>query len=169
MKKRPFPSGLKNKAGFFSWFCLLQWARCMRAFCILAPALQYSVDRNYDAVFCIFADFRLHTDFDLRTSALVTTSHFFYLCAPMRVFTDLHQLPHFQKTVITIGSFDGVHLGHRRILEQVRSLAHACGGESVVITFDPHPRTVLRPDDPDFKLLTSTAEKNYPPGIFGYR
>ena len=77
----------------------------------------------------------------------------------MRVFTDLHQLPHFQKTVITIGSFDGVHLGHRRILEQVRSLAHACGGESVVITFDPHPRTVLRPDDPDFKLLTTTDEK----------
>ncbi|MCC6281796.1 MAG: bifunctional riboflavin kinase/FAD synthetase [Saprospiraceae bacterium] len=77
----------------------------------------------------------------------------------MRVFTDLHQLPHFQKTVVTIGSFDGVHLGHRRILEQVRSLALACGGESVVITFDPHPRTVLRPDEKHFKLLTSTAEK----------
>jgi len=77
----------------------------------------------------------------------------------MRVFTDLHQLPYFQKTVITIGSFDGVHLGHRRILEQVRSLAHACGGESIVITFDPHPRTVLRPDEQHFKLLTTTAEK----------
>lgn len=77
----------------------------------------------------------------------------------MRVFTDLQQLPHFQNTVITIGSFDGVHLGHRRILEQLRSLAHACGGESVVITFDPHPRTVLRPTEQHFKLLTTTAEK----------
>lgn len=77
----------------------------------------------------------------------------------MRVFTDLYQLPPFQKTVVTIGSFDGVHLGHHRILEQVRTLAQACGGESVVITFDPHPRTVLRPDEKHFKLLTSTAEK----------
>ncbi len=77
----------------------------------------------------------------------------------MRVFTDLQQLPHFQNTVITIGSFDGVHLGHRRILEQVRSLAHTCGGESVVITFDPHPRTVLRPAEQHFKLLTTTEEK----------
>ena len=77
----------------------------------------------------------------------------------MRVFTDLYQLPDFQKTVVTIGSFDGVHLGHRRILDQVRTLAHACGGESVVITFDPHPRTVLRPDEKNFKLLTTTSEK----------
>lgn len=77
----------------------------------------------------------------------------------MRVFTDLQQLPDFQKTVVTIGSFDGVHLGHRRILEQVGALARSCGGESVVITFDPHPRTVLQPDDPHFKLLSTTAEK----------
>lgn len=77
----------------------------------------------------------------------------------MRVFTDLLQLPDFQKTVVTIGSFDGVHLGHRRILEQVHALAQACGGESVVITFDPHPRTVLRPGDESFKLLTTTREK----------
>ena len=77
----------------------------------------------------------------------------------MRVFTDLFQLPDFRKTVVTIGSFDGVHLGHRRILDQVRTLAHACEGESVVITFDPHPRTILRPDETDFKLLTTTPEK----------
>ncbi len=77
----------------------------------------------------------------------------------MRVFTDLSQLPPFQNAVVTIGSFDGVHSGHRRILEQVQTLAHACGGESVVITFDPHPRTVLQPGDMAFKLLTTTAEK----------
>lgn len=77
----------------------------------------------------------------------------------MRVFTDLSQLPAFQNTVVTIGSFDGVHSGHRRILEQVKSLAQSCGGESVVITFDPHPRTVLQPGDRSFKLLTTTPEK----------
>jgi riboflavin kinase/FMN adenylyltransferase len=77
----------------------------------------------------------------------------------MRVFTDLSQLPSFRNAVITIGSFDGVHLGHWRILEQMQTLARSCDGESVVITFDPHPRTVLNPADASFKLLTTTAEK----------
>jgi hypothetical protein len=76
----------------------------------------------------------------------------------MRVFTDLNQLPAFRNAVITIGSFDGVHAGHRRILEKVQRLAAARGGESVVITFDPHPRTVLKPDEP-FRLITTTPEK----------
>lgn len=77
----------------------------------------------------------------------------------MRVFTDLSQLPSFQNAVVTIGSFDGVHAGHRRILEQVQTYARSCGGESVVVTFDPHPRTVLQPGDGSFKLLTTTDEK----------
>ncbi|MBL7807394.1 MAG: riboflavin biosynthesis protein RibF [Saprospiraceae bacterium] len=77
----------------------------------------------------------------------------------MRVFTDLSTLPAFQNAVITIGSFDGVHQGHRRILEQVKNLASQIGGESVIITFDPHPRTVLNPADKGFKLLTTTTEK----------
>lgn len=77
----------------------------------------------------------------------------------MRVHTDLSQLPIFQNAVITIGSFDGVHLGHRLILEQVRSVAKKLGGESIVITFDPHPRAVLKPDDTSFKLLSTTEEK----------
>jgi len=77
----------------------------------------------------------------------------------MRVFTDLSQLPAFRNAVVTIGSFDGVHLGHGRILEQVQSLARKHGGESVVITFDPHPRAVLKPEDSSFKLLSTTDEK----------
>lgn len=77
----------------------------------------------------------------------------------MRVFTDLNTLPVFHNAVLTIGSFDGVHTGHQFILHQLKDLATQCGGESVVITFDPHPRTVLKPDDVDFKLITSTQEK----------
>lgn len=77
----------------------------------------------------------------------------------MRVFTDLSLLPQFQNAVVTIGSFDGVHLGHRRILEKLQLLARDCAGETVVITFDPHPRTVLRPEDDSFKLISTTAEK----------
>jgi riboflavin kinase/FMN adenylyltransferase len=77
----------------------------------------------------------------------------------MRVHTDLSQLPTFRNAVVTIGSFDGVHLGHRRILEQVQAIARKHDGESVVITFDPHPRSVLRPDDKSFRLLSTTQEK----------
>lgn len=77
----------------------------------------------------------------------------------MRVFTDLNELPAFRNAVVTIGSFDGVHLGHRRILEKMQALARSGDGESVVITFDPHPRTVLYPSANEFKLLTTTAEK----------
>ncbi len=79
--------------------------------------------------------------------------------ALMRVFTDLSLLPTFRNAIVTIGSFDGVHLGHRRILEQVQTLAQKNKGESVVITFDPHPRSVLKPDDRSFKLLSTTQEK----------
>lgn len=77
----------------------------------------------------------------------------------MRVFADLNQLPVFRNAVITIGSFDGVHTGHRYILEKIKSLAKDSAGESVVITFDPHPRAVLNPNDHAFKLITTTEEK----------
>jgi riboflavin kinase/FMN adenylyltransferase len=77
----------------------------------------------------------------------------------MQVHTNLKALPLFRRTVITIGSFDGVHTGHRHILRQIVQLARERGLESVAITFDPHPRTVLQQPDQGFRLLTSTAEK----------
>lgn len=60
--------------------------------------------------------------------------------------------------VITIGSFDGVHLGHRAILDDLNRAAHALGGKSVVVTFEPHPRSVLQPQQP-MKLLTPLDDK----------
>ena len=71
----------------------------------------------------------------------------------------LADLPRFRRAVITIGSFDGVHRGHQQLLKRIRRMAEARGGESVVITFDPHPRSVLRPDDRSLRLLTTTREK----------
>lgn len=61
----------------------------------------------------------------------------------MRVYYDLKQLPAFKKPVLTIGTFDGVHKGHQAILEKIKKRALECQGESVIITFDPHPRMVL--------------------------
>lgn len=77
----------------------------------------------------------------------------------MKVFNDLNNLPKFKNAVLTIGSFDGVHSGHQKILEKVNFLAQDIGGESVVITFHPHPRLVVYPKDNSLKLLTTIEEK----------
>ena len=61
--------------------------------------------------------------------------------------------------VVTTGFFDGVHLGHRHVIETVVSAARERGEEAIVITFWPHPRTVLQQDARDFRLLSSLEEK----------
>lgn len=61
--------------------------------------------------------------------------------------------------VVTIGTFDGVHLGHRKILERVCNIAETTNGTSVIITFWPHPRLVLYPEETDLKLLSTFKEK----------
>ncbi|NJN33695.1 MAG: riboflavin biosynthesis protein RibF [Saprospiraceae bacterium] len=68
-------------------------------------------------------------------------------------------MPKFENVVLTIGSFDGVHGGHQKILERVSQLAQSIDSQSVVITFHPHPRLVVYPEDPSVKLLTTTEEK----------
>jgi riboflavin kinase/FMN adenylyltransferase len=66
----------------------------------------------------------------------------------MAVFYDTGSLPRFDRAVVTIGTFDGVHAGHKTILEEVVAHARSVGGESVLVTFDPHPRKVLFPGQP---------------------
>ena len=61
--------------------------------------------------------------------------------------------------VVTTGFFDGVHLGHRHVLETVVSSARERGEEAIVVTFWPHPRAVLQQDARDFRLLSSLEEK----------
>ncbi len=77
----------------------------------------------------------------------------------MQVFHDLQQLPDFHRTVVTIGSFDGIHRGHQQLLARIRRLAQRIGGESVVVTFHPHPRLVVYPQDNSLRLLTTIEEK----------
>ncbi len=77
----------------------------------------------------------------------------------MKVYFSLDQLPDFQNTIVTIGSFDGIHSGHQCILERVTQLAQSVDSQSVVITFHPHPRLMLSPDAPPLSLLTTTDEK----------
>ena len=77
----------------------------------------------------------------------------------MKVFKKLENLPQIPNAILTIGSFDGVHHGHQKILSQVSDLAKKEEGESVVVTFHPHPRHVLSTDMDDFKLITTVEEK----------
>lgn len=64
----------------------------------------------------------------------------------------------FDRPVITIGNFDGVHLGHQTLFQKVKERARAVAGQSVVITFDPHPIKLMRPDK-NLPLLTTTDQK----------
>ena len=77
----------------------------------------------------------------------------------MRLFKSLSELPRFKNAAITIGSFDGVHSGHRKIIERVKALAARNQGESIVITFHPHPRLVVYPKDNSLRLITTIEEK----------
>ncbi len=77
----------------------------------------------------------------------------------MNVFRDLDTLPKFQNAVVTIGSYDGVHSGHQEILRRVNRRAQQINGESVLVTFHPHPRLVVNPDDDSLRLITLLEEK----------
>lgn len=76
----------------------------------------------------------------------------------MAVFYNTDELRNFNNAVITIGTFDGVHLGHCTILQQVVSHTRELNGESIVLTFEPHPRKLLFPDQP-LRILTPLQEK----------
>jgi len=73
--------------------------------------------------------------------------------------TDDFSRPLAERSVVTIGNFDGVHRGHREIFRQVASRARERSATSVVVTFSPHPLRVLRPDDRRFCLITTDEQK----------
>jgi riboflavin kinase/FMN adenylyltransferase len=77
----------------------------------------------------------------------------------MRVLTDLSKLPKFRNAVITIGTFDGVHKGHQQLIKRISELAKNINGESVIVTFHPHPRLVINPQDNTLQLLNTVEEK----------
>jgi len=62
--------------------------------------------------------------------------------------------------VVTVGTFDGVHLGHQQIFAAMKEEAERCGGETVVVTFYPHPRLVIHPDSKNLKFI-NTQERKY--------
>lgn len=77
----------------------------------------------------------------------------------MRIFRNVEALPSFKNAVLTIGTFDGVHSGHQKIIEQMKKVATKVHGETVIITFDPHPRTFLSHGKTHIPILSTLAEK----------
>ena len=68
----------------------------------------------------------------------------------MQIHQGFQQLPKFSKSVITVGTFDGVHAAHKKILQQLATLANKINGESVLVTFHPHPTHVLQSSQSNF-------------------
>ncbi|HEY9361965.1 MAG TPA: bifunctional riboflavin kinase/FAD synthetase [Chitinophagaceae bacterium] len=77
----------------------------------------------------------------------------------MQVHYKSNQLPVFSNAVVTIGTFDGVHRGHRQILDKLLQEARKINGETVIITFDPHPRKIVGTQQPAIKLINTLDEK----------
>jgi riboflavin kinase/FMN adenylyltransferase len=77
----------------------------------------------------------------------------------MQVHYNITQLPVFKNAVVTIGTFDGVHSGHQQIIQQLLTEAKAIDGETVVITFNPHPKMVVAAAKKEIKVLNTLAEK----------
>jgi len=79
----------------------------------------------------------------------------------MKIFRSFYEASAIRNPVVTTGSFDGVHIGHKTILNRLKMLAEKYDGESLLITFDPHPRKVLYPDSAgkNLKLINSQQEK----------
>jgi riboflavin kinase / FMN adenylyltransferase len=76
----------------------------------------------------------------------------------MLVYRNIDHLPLFRNTVLTIGTFDGVHTGHQQVITQMKKRALEVNGETVILTFDPHPRTVINTAS-GIKLINTLEEK----------
>jgi riboflavin kinase / FMN adenylyltransferase len=80
----------------------------------------------------------------------------------LQVHHDYTAFPRLSFPVVTTGAFDGVHLGHRTIIQRLTELARQKGGQSIVLTFDPHPRLILNPENQhQIELLSTLDERIY--------
>ena len=78
----------------------------------------------------------------------------------MKIYNSLEEFSPDFNVVLTLGTFDGVHIGHQSVIKKLNKDAQKIGGESVLLTFYPHPRHVLFPEDQKLKLLTTIKERS---------
>ena len=77
----------------------------------------------------------------------------------MKIYNCIKDFEPVNNTVVTIGTFDGVHIGHRAIFDKLKTEAEKIDGETVVITFFPHPRIVLGLDSSKLKFINTQEKK----------
>ncbi len=77
----------------------------------------------------------------------------------LKIYHHLSEFKKLNQAVVTIGTFDGVHFGHQKIVKRLVELAKATGGESVILTFFPHPRLILDPENQDLKMINTIEQK----------
>ena len=77
----------------------------------------------------------------------------------MKIFRNIIEARNIPNAVVTIGTFDGVHLGHQAIFNKMKSLAQTVGGQTVVVTFSPHPRQVLNIDSSNLRFINTPEDK----------
>ncbi|TDI85073.1 MAG: bifunctional riboflavin kinase/FAD synthetase [Caldithrix sp.] len=78
----------------------------------------------------------------------------------MEIYRDIANVKRLENAVLTVGTFDGLHLGHQFIVEKLKNRAEFLNAQTTLVTFNPHPQIVLKsPDKPDLKILTTVDEK----------
>ena len=71
----------------------------------------------------------------------------------MKIYRSLDEFTPLDNAIVTIGTFDGVHMGHQKILKKLVDCAKDTGGETVLLTFFPHPRLIINPSDDSLRLI----------------
>ncbi|MDR2273138.1 MAG: bifunctional riboflavin kinase/FAD synthetase [Sphingobacterium sp.] len=77
----------------------------------------------------------------------------------MKIYRSLEDFAPVENAVVTIGTFDGVHIGHQKILVHLKEAAQKINGETILLTFFPHPRLIINPDDDSLRLINDIEEK----------
>jgi len=77
----------------------------------------------------------------------------------LKIYNHFSEFKKLNNAVATIGTFDGVHYGHQKIIKRLCELAKSTGGESVILTFFPHPRLIIDPENQDLKMINTINEK----------
>lgn len=78
----------------------------------------------------------------------------------MKIYHQLNEFKKLENATVTIGTFDGVHLGHQKIIKRLCEQAKNTGGQSVILTFFPHPRMIIDPENQDLKMINTIREKS---------